>query len=133
MDILIKRHTFLPTSTLGDLYLDGEHFCYTLERPSADLADATEPFCIPEGQYGAIVAFFPHMGEDAVLLSGTEPRTGIFIHVGNYPKNTEGCILVGLSQSADFVGNSKDAFERLMRKVGKNSLTVKVEGGEAWK
>lgn len=131
MNLTINRHTTTPTSTLGDLYIDGEFFCRTLERPEECLSDAKAPFCIPLGKYGASITWFPHMKTNAPLLSGTEPRTGIFMHIGNYPKDSEGCILVGLSQSKDFVGNSRDAFERLMDKLGKNSCTVEITTGEA--
>lgn len=132
MHLQIKRHTLTPTSTLGDLYIDGAFFCRTLERPDAAQPGVSGAVCIPLGTYGLSVTYFPHMKEDAPLLSGTEPRTGIFIHVGNYPKDSEGCILVGLSQSKDFVGNSKDAFERLMTKLAKNSLSIEITSGQPY-
>lgn len=132
MNLQIKRHTLKPTSTLGDLYIDGEFFCRTLERPDVAVEGASHPVCIPLGTYEGSITYFPHMKTDAPLLSGTEPRTGIFIHVGNYPKDSEGCILVGLSQSRDFVGNSRDAFERLMHKLPKESFTVEITTGDAY-
>lgn len=132
MNLEIHRHTATPTSTLGDLYIDGAFFCRTLERPDADQPEVSGAVCIPLGSYGCAVTYFPHMKEDAPLLSGTEHRTGIFIHVGNYPKDSEGCILVGLSQSRDFVGNSKDAFERLMERIKGQPLAVEITTGDAF-
>lgn len=132
MNLQVKRHTLTPTSTLGDLYIDGVFFCRTLERPDAAQPDVEGAVCIPIGKYGGLISYFPHMNEDAPLLTGTEPRTGIFIHVGNYPKDSEGCILVGRSQSRDFVGNSKDAFERLVQKLGKEAFTVEIVTGDAY-
>jgi hypothetical protein len=126
MNLQVKRHTLTPTSTLGDLYIDGKFFCRTLERPDVAQPGVTGAVCIPPGIYGGSIAYFPHIKENAPLLSGTEPRTGIFIHIGNYPKDSIGCILVGLSQSRDFVGNSKEAFERLMAKIGKEPFTVEI-------
>lgn len=132
MNLQVKRHTLTPTSTLGDLYIDGGFFCRTLERPDAAQPGVSGAVCIPLGNYEGSIIYFPHMKEDAPLLNGTEPRTGIFVHVGNYPKDSEGCILVGLSQSRDFVGNSKDAFERLMHKLGKEAFTVEITTGDAY-
>ncbi len=41
--------------------------------------------------------------------------TGIRIHIGNFPKDTEGCILVGTKLGIDKVVNSKIAFDGLMQ------------------
>jgi len=131
MKLQVTRHTLTPTSTLGDLYIDGSFFCRTLERPDVEQHGAGA-VCIPLGTYGGSITYFPHMKENAPLLSGTEPRTGIFIHVGNYPKDSEGCILIGLSQSKDFVGNSKDAFERLMTKLNNQPFTIEITTGPAY-
>lgn len=39
------------------------------------------------------------------------------IHVGNEPSQTEDCVLVGLSRTNDFVGNSREAFAALFNKI----------------
>ena len=35
------------------------------------------------------------------------------MHIGNKPSHTEGCILVGQTQSTDFVGNSTQAYQQV--------------------
>jgi Family of unknown function (DUF5675) len=44
-------------------------------------------------------------------------RSNIRIHWGNYPKDTEGCILVGLTYSTDFIGQSILAFTKLYTQI----------------
>jgi hypothetical protein len=38
---------------------------------------------------------------------------GILIHIGNYPRNSSGCLLIGSSKSTDFVGNSGNTLKKL--------------------
>ncbi len=37
----------------------------------------------------------------------------IQIHIGNYPSHTEGCVLVGTTNSENMVGNSTAAYQKL--------------------
>lgn len=53
--------------------------------------------CIPKGIYKASVQ--PFHNTKMYELSPTEPRTGIFIHPGNYYKDSLGCILLGVKPS----------------------------------
>ena len=41
-------------------------------------------------------------------------REDVEIHIGNFPSNTKGCVLLGDSREADAVDNSIDAFRRFM-------------------
>ena len=53
---------------------------------------------------------------------------GIRIHAGNTNHDTEGCILVGETMSTDFVGGSRKAFDKLMKKLaGVTDITIKIE------
>ena len=49
VNLLIIRETFTEVSTIGNLYLDGEWLCDTLENPYLD--NQRNISCIPAGQY----------------------------------------------------------------------------------
>ena len=54
--------------------------------------------CVPTGDYPCAILSSPryglryHLDPDAIL-----PRTHILFHAGNWPRNTQGCILPGMS------------------------------------
>lgn len=50
------------------------------------------------------------------------------MEIGNTSEDTEGCILVGMTKSEDFIGNSKMAFSRLMDRIsGMSDMTITIE------
>ena len=49
INLLIIRDTFTDVSTLGQLFLNGERFCDTLELPWKN--NQRRISCIPEGEY----------------------------------------------------------------------------------
>ena len=73
----------------------GSNTFYTLERPWLD----NKPYesCIPTGEYDCHMDESPKFGLRYHVL-GTEPRTHILIHPGNYVNDTAGCILLGMNE-----------------------------------
>ena len=110
--LFLRRDIFNEYGTLGILEVDGETF-YSLENPW--IGNERNISCIPEGEYVCEIKDSPRWGNRYHLLD-TEPRTHILIHWGNYPKNTQGCILLGLGRREDYgnpaVWNSKKAVEK---------------------
>ena len=121
--ITIMREAFTANSTMGELYLDGVQQCFTLEPPR-DSGELVAP-----GTYQAVMEMSPRFQTMTPHLKGVPgyqdngPHGPIEIHWGNYPGNTEGCCLVGMTQGRDFVGDSRAALEMLVAKLP-NEFTV---------
>lgn len=58
---------------------------------------------------------------------GVQGHSGILFHVGNFNKDSEGCILVGLSKSDKQINESTKAFAEFMELLkGVNEFTLEV-------
>src|SRR5271168_3094452 len=130
MNLLLQRGRPTFASTPGELTFPGAPSTfYTLEPPPGR--------SIPAGTYKVIVRESPRLGYETPRLLGVPgwPENDILIHIGNYPKDTEGCILVGLTEETDFVGSSREAFAQLYPKVAgaavAGDLTITVEDATA--
>ena len=128
MEINLKviRKTFSNISTIGDMFINGKFFCYTLEDFDRDLnkdGDLKDPgekkvnalTAIPRGKYDVIVNMSNRFKVMMPLLLKVVDFEGVRIHNGNKAEHTEGCILVGSSKANNFVGNSKPTFAKLMK------------------
>lgn len=134
MELTLKRTILAPTYTIGGLYIEGVFFCHTLEDPNRDLNhngtfDNGEKkiqgdTCIPFGRYEVTLSVVsPRFSKSATYrqIAGKLPRLlgvphfdGVLIHIGNYTRDTEGCILVGrYNGTPGFITNSKETFFRL--------------------
>jgi hypothetical protein len=121
--IHLDRTEHLPDRTLGTLRvydaggvlrLDG----WALEPPWR--GNRIGESCIPCGLYDVRRRWSRRYREHLIVL-GTAPRSLILLHVGNYPRDTRGCILPGLGRvdidgdGRDEVVSSRKAFERILR------------------
>lgn len=107
MELRLARVDVRPSRTLGDLYLDGQFLCHTLEGDNP----------IPPGTYGLVWHDSPHLHARVPMLVDVPGRSYILIHVGNTARDTQGCILVGLTREPDAVGLSYVAFQRLLNRL----------------
>ena len=118
VNLLLIRDDFSDKSTLGKLYLNGEMFCQTLELPYLDNQRSIS--CIPEGSY-KVRTRLPRESATRdyvhLLVQDVEGRSYILVHIGNFPKDTKGCILVGQSRQQDRVNNSRFAMELLIKEI----------------
>lgn len=107
--ILIERHTFNPSNTIGTLYLNGKETCFTLEDTArAEGVKIKAQTCIPEGVYDFVVTPSPRFQRNMVLIYNRPGYAlenkgirfeGIRIHGGNTEEHTEGCPLVAYNVS----------------------------------
>jgi hypothetical protein len=112
MLIELHRRIFTEHSTIGDLLIDGEFLCFTLEDPVRDIKIPGET-AIPYGRYKVIITHSNRFKRLLPLLLNVPNFEGIRIHPGNTAADTEGCILVADTKGPDFVGCSRSAFNRL--------------------
>ena len=90
-------------ATLGELLVDGQHVCYTLEdevRERPDLPVSQWKIkgitAIPAGVYEVVSQFSPHFGENTLTLLNVPGFEFIRMHAGNTSADTEGCLLLGM-------------------------------------
>lgn len=112
--LYLKRKIFTAKSTIGELYIEGNLFCYTLEDTVRKGPKVVGETAIPEGQYEVALNFSNSVGYLVPLLLNVSGFSRINIHVGNFPEDTKGCILVGNKKGGNSILESKDTFERLL-------------------
>ena len=118
INLLLIRDTFSKESTLGELFLNGERICDTLENPWKD--NQRNISCIPEGVYDVRLRLARESASRDylhLLVQDVPNRDWILFHRGNTAKDTSGCILVGLGSQQDFVDNSRLAMDLLMKEI----------------
>ena len=121
MKIIIERFDFTDESTIGTLNCDG-FVCFSLEDTDRYLEDNPEDkqygkSAIPRGKYKIIITYSNRFNRELPLLISVPGFSGVRIHPGNGPQDTEGCILVGSTHSKDFVGNSRATFQKLFDRI----------------
>jgi len=118
INLLILRDTFTDNSTIGELFLNGERMCDTLELPYRDNQRSVS--CIPTGEYKVRLRY-PRESATRdylhLLVQDVKDRSYILFHRGNSAKDTRGCILVGLGSQQDIVQNSTLALDLLLKEI----------------
>ena len=121
MELHLIREHFAPTCTIGRLSINGVFECYTLEDVTRPVGEPKVPgrTAIPYGRYEIMVTHSERFNQPLPILLGVPGFLGIRIHPGNTDADTEGCILVGRTKGAYFIGESKSAFAALFLKIQK--------------
>lgn len=130
MNLYIFRDILTEHSTAGKLHIESAFYCYTLELP---IKDGLPGSAIPEGTFPVSMRWSPKFGMNTPHIDNIPNRSLIEIHYGNTTADTNGCVLVGLTRSDNFIGRSRDAFTGLYPQImkalgiGKVFLTVSKE------
>jgi hypothetical protein len=69
---------------------------------------------IPYGRYEIIISLSPRFGVEMPELLSVKGFTGIRIHPGNYPRDTDGCILPGQGRGPGEVYHSQRAYRQFL-------------------
>ena len=129
MELKLYRTKLLDNRTIGQLYINGEFFCFTLEdkvrevpgRPVEEWKVWGET-AIPMGRYPVTLQNSPKFGPDTISIGRVLGFTYIRIHAGNTEKDTEGCPIVGYALTADNIikpGTTRPAVKDLKEKIKK--------------
>ena len=153
LELLLDRKYRKETYTIGNLYVDGEWFCNTLEDKDRGLSQTMTleeinkikvygETAIPTGRYevrmdivspkyNGVKWYKDNFGGRMPRLESVKGFSGILIHSGNTALDSNGCILVGLNKAKGKVLDSRATFQKLWkileqaRKAGKTIyLTV---------
>lgn len=132
MLIQVKRKTFTDISTIGDMFIDSQFVCYTLEDKTrtADEEHIKGKTSIPYGTYQihfrkegtiyeSLKKHFTDIKQERGSLHiynitgntypiwyktpGVQPEACVLIHTGNKNEDTEGCLLVGAKVGKDVI------------------------------
>ena len=126
MKLKLNRTTCGAHGTLGDLYIDNEWFCFTLEDTDRQLETGGEKImhetCIPRGTYEVVITWSNRFKRELPLLKDVPQFEGIRIHPGNRTSDSSGCILVGSATSTTashhpMVMNSRATFDQLLARL----------------
>lgn len=112
MNILLKRIKQVGSATIGDLYINGQYFCNTLEDVERDFKIKGET-AIPKGSYKITFYNSPKFKRFLPCLLNVPNFDHILIHSGNTEHDTEGCILVGLHNGNGIITESRNTFRKL--------------------
>ena len=118
VNLLILRDTFTDESTIGELFINGERFCDTLELPYRDNQRSIS--CIPTGSYKVRLRYPRESATREylhLLVQEVKDRSFILFHRGNSAKDTRGCILVGQGSQHNIVHNSTLAMDLLIKEI----------------
>ncbi len=129
MEITVERKYKKPKYIIGNMLVDGHWYCNTLEPPegtATETVTAGSKKAIATGTYKVKMQWSPKFGKMLPCLQDVLGRSGILIHAGNYPYDTQGCILVGVNSRVGMVLNSRDCLALLV-----NKIRVALNSGEA--
>lgn len=123
MTLSLIRTKYLSDRTIGALHIDDVLFCDTLEPSNFKRAFSA----IPVGEYTVTLnvqspkfllsALYKDINAMLPRLLGVQGRGGILIHIGNYPRDTQGCILVGKLNDNNDLQDSRTTFNSLYKRL----------------
>lgn len=124
------------SGTFGKMFVNDDFQCFTLEPPVLKIAQK-KPYAIRTGVYDVrldVVSYKFRYRSPYNKFGGRVPRLvdvpdfdGILIHVGNFVKDTSGCILVGNScKGFRRLFNSTAAYLELFKKLDSFKFPIKI-------
>lgn len=137
MKLKLLRTKLRTELTNGQLYIDDEFFCFTLEdKVREENGVPVEKWkikgetAIPRGIYKVTLENSPRFGPETPTIHKVPGFEHIRIHGGNTPADTEGCIIVGFRldhRGIIFPGTTRPALNELKRRLrGVSDITIQI-------
>jgi hypothetical protein len=128
-EVALTRGYQSNTETIGMLQIKGVPHkpIYTLENPW----EFNKPYisCIPIGQY-VCSPFSGNKYKAVYQVNDVKNRSYILLHSGNLPKDTSGCIILGLSagtlRGEPAVLESRKAVDYFKSLIGHNDFVLRI-------
>lgn len=141
MTLRVIREPTDRDATLGVLFVDDRFFGFTLEDAIRETAAPVSAWklagqtAIPAGTYRVALTQSARFGRVLPLLLDVPGFTGIRIHPGNAAADTDGCLLVGRTRGARWVGQSRAAFDDLFARLqsAPGDLTICIENPASYR
>jgi hypothetical protein len=143
LNLAVVRKWQVGKAALGELYVDGSQFCYTLEDQVREVKDqpverwkVPNETAIPEGDVRGgddVLEPFQKVMPQLLAVPGF---SGVRIHGGNTAADTEGCILVGEMRDNQGIHNCANVVAQLGRILeqallkGKVTITITTAFGD---
>lgn len=105
--------------------------CHSLE-PRVRSEKIWGKTAIPPGEYRVQFSWSNKFKGQMPYLMDVPNFSGVMIHVGNYARDTQGCILVGDSYGNSCVNNSRVTFNRLMTIIRYQQVKVVIVQPGYW-
>lgn len=116
MILRLQRKPSESSRTHGDLFVDDEWLCFTLEDVVREVK-IKGITAIPAGTYPITLENSPRFGPGTLTVNHVNGFSGVRIHAGNTEHDTEGCPLVGMVRTEDGIGRSREALTLLKSEV----------------
>lgn len=144
MKLILKRKFLGTTYTIGDLFIDGDFFCHTIEDKVRELPTSCPQTlkgincqckekvyaqtAIPKGTYKITMEYSPKFKRILPKLHNVPHFIGILIHSGTDENSSSGCIIVGMNNVKGKVVESRKTSDALNKVLsGAKDITITIE------
>jgi len=119
MNLVLQRILHTPHSTTGQLSVEGNPLCVTLEPPTAPDPAGNGYVCIPAGTYPLTIRWSWKFAKQVPHVENVPGRSEIEWHIGNFPRDTDGCALFGkdFDSQPDYVSLSTVTFAAVITRL----------------
>ena len=135
LNLNIKRYIFNDSKTtggeannIGDFFIDGELFCYSLEDEIRyEGKKVYGKTAIPDGKYEVVLTMSNRFKRIMPLLLNVPNFEGVRLHGGNTAENSHGCPLIAFNtDNVKIWGSAEKALTKKLQEFKKENPEGKI-------